>query len=211
MSNAKISKLTKEELESAKTSKDASKPASSVSHAQNNPASPDSTYFISKLPLKDVAKFFEPFGVKACQKVPNDENPQFIAVRCNDFDVVFTDYNIKFDVPIFVSDEEESTKFKPTACADFCESIQKLPEQILTEKIQIELFGQRFEAYSKNLKKIKLSQLDESYAKLPKTMKPIMKLAYEQKKHEIESSFDKVYYGTYSGIQGYNSTENSDN
>ena len=203
MSNAKVSKLTKEEIEQAKASKVAGNPAASVSHAEQ-PAHRGSLYsteYIKKLKIDEISAFFEKFDVVSCAKIPNDQEPKFVLVNCRDFNVVFSDYSFVFDFNggYIYPDDNTPSKFDIQAFAKYCELIDQAPDQVIAEIMAVELFGQRFPSYSEGRKKAKLKEARLAYDALPKTMQKTLATAQEAKENEIIATHNKLYYGDYAG------------
>ncbi len=208
MSNPQVSKVTKDELIAAQSSLAEQKPAE-VSAPVKNRASLYSTEYITKLPLDEIEKFFEKFDVSACAKIPNDKEPKFVFVNCNGFTVMFSDFNFcfEFNETLLIPDETK-TKFNLQAFADYCEKIGKTPEQIISELMTVELFGQRFPSYAEKRKRVKLAENRLAFEQLPKSMQKTLKIANEQKENEIMSTHDKLYYGDYAGNPYINGENN---
>ena len=199
MSKPQITRLTKEELAAEQSSSVAEK-AAVVSAPIENRASLYSTEYIKKLPLAEIEKFFEKFDVTACAKIPNDKDPKFVFVNCNGFQVTFSDYSFVFDFnDTLLIPDESKTKFNLQAFADYCTKIEKTPDQVISELMAVELFGQRFPSYGENRKKVKLAENRLAFAQLPKSMQKTLKIANEQKENDIMSTADKLYYGDYAG------------
>ena len=199
MSKPQITRLTKEELAAEQSSSVAEK-AAVVSAPIENRASLYSTEYIKKLPLAEIEKFFEKFDVTACAKIPNDKDPKFVFVSCNGFQVTFSDYSFVFDFnDTLLIPDESKTKFNLQAFADYCTKIEKTPDQVISELMTVELFGQRFPSYGENRKKVKLAENRLAFAQLPKSMQKTLKIANEQKENDIMSTADKLYYGDYAG------------
>lgn len=199
MSKPQITRLTKEELAAEQSSSVAEK-AAVVSAPIENRASLYSTEYIKKLPLAEIEKFFEKFDVTACAKIPNDKDPKFVFVTCNGFQVTFSDYSFVFDFnDTLLIPDESKTKFNLQAFADYCTKIEKTPDQVISELMAVELFGQRFPSYGENRKKVKLAENRLAFAQLPKSMQKTLKIANEQKENDIMSTADKLYYGDYAG------------
>ena len=203
MLQAKVSKLTKEELEQAKASKVAGTPAASVSHAElpANRGSLYSTEYIKKLSIDEISAFFDKFDVVACAKIPNEQEPKFILVTCKDFNVVFSDYSFVFDFNggYIYPDDNSKTKFDIQEFAKYCELVDKAPDQVISEIMAVELFGQRFPSYSENRRKVKLQESRLAFEALPKGMKKTLATAQEAKESEINATHNKLYYGDYTG------------
>ena len=200
MSKPQITRLTKDEIAAEKSSSVAEKQAPVVSAPITNRASLYSTEYIKKLPLDEIEKFFERFDVTACAKIPNDKDPKFVFVTCNGFQVTFSDYSFVFDFnDTLLIPDESKTKFNLNAFADYCLKTERTPEQVISELMTVELFGQRFPSYGENRKKVKLAENKLAFEQLPKSMRKTLKIADEQKENEIKSTADKLYYGDYAG------------
>lgn len=200
MSKPQVTRLTKEELAAEISSSGAPSQAPVVSAPITNRASLYSTEYIKKLPLAEIEKFFERFDVTACAKIPNEKDPKFVFVSCNGFQVTFSDYSFVFDFnDTLLIPDESKTKFNLNAFADYCLKIEKTPEQVISELMTVELFGQRFPSYGENRKKVKLAENRLAFEQLPKSMRKTLKIADEQKENEIKSTADKLYYGDYAG------------
>lgn len=200
MSNPKITKLTKEDIAAAKGSSVAKTYATAISNPVHNRASLYSTEYITKLPLNEIKKFFEKFDVTSCEKIPNEKEPKYVVVNCNGFRVTFTDYSFAFDFnDTLLIPDESKTKFNLQAFADYCSTIEKTPDQLISELMAVELFGQRFPSYGENRKKAKLAENKQAFANLSQSMQKTLRLANEQKENEIISTANKLYYGDYKG------------
>lgn len=209
MSNPQVTRLTKEEIAAEQSSSGANNQAPVVSAPITNRASLYSTEYIKKLPLAEIEKFFEKFDVTACAKIPNDKEPKFVFANCNGFQVTFSDYSFVFDFnETLLIPDETKTKFNLQAFADYCEKIGKTPEQIISELMTVELFGQRFPSYAENRKRVKLAENRLAFEQLPKSMQKTLKIAHEQKENEITSTYDKLYFGDYAGNPYINSENN---
>ncbi len=201
MSKANISKVSLQELESERGAIKKQKPAGSVYHAQNehDHTSLFSCEYLRKLPIKDIESFFSRFGFVSCEKVP-EENPTYINVYCEDFMVQFSDYIRAFVIDKDVKKKEDPKgKFDMHAFLKYCDLIEKTPEQVLSELMDVELFGQRYHSFSENRRKAKLMQSKLAFETLPKPMARTLSLANEQKENEINSTHNKLYYGSYAG------------
>ena len=203
MSKPQITKLTQDELASARPVQVAKSSATSVSDApKENRASLYSTEYIKKLPLSEIEKFFEQFDVTACAKIPNEQDPKFVFACCNGFQVTFSDYSFVFDFneTLLLPDEEKQT-FNLEAFADYCSKIEKTPDQVISELMTVKLFGQRFPSYSEHRKNAKLKEAKLAFDQLPKSMQKKLALTNEQKQNEILTTHDKIYYGVYDASQ----------
>lgn len=197
MSKANVSRLTKEELQAERNSA----PATPVADQPiSNRASLYSTEYIKKLKLGEIEKFFERFDVQAVAKIPNEQDPKFVFATCNGFQVTFSDYSFVFDFneTLLIPDESKQ-RFDLNAFADYCTKIEKTPDQIISELMAVELFGQRFPSYSENRRKVKTQENKLAFEQLPKSMQKTLKTANEQKENEIASTHNKLYYGDYAG------------
>ena len=200
MSKPQITRLTKEELAAEKSSSAASDSAAVVSAPITNRASLYSTEYITKLSIDEIEKFFERFDFTSCAKIPNDKAPKFVFVTCNGFQVTFSDYSFVFDFnDTLLLPDQTKTNFDLNAFADYCTKIEKTPDQVISELMTVELFGQRFPSYGENRKKVKLAENRLAFEQLPKSMRKTLKIADEQKENEIKSTADKLYYGDYAG------------
>ncbi len=199
MSKATVSKVTKEELQAERPYQAASKSAGADEQVSHR-GSLYSTEYIKKLSIAEIEKFFEQFDVLACAKIPNNQEPKFILVNCKNFNVVFSDYSQVFDFNINPADARVSEpKFDAEAFATYCDLTDKTPEQVISELMTVELFGQRFPSYSENRRKVKLEENRLAYAALPKSLRKRLKTANESKENEINSVHNKLYFGDYAG------------
>lgn len=198
MGKANVSKLTNEELQAGRNEQ---KAHAEPSKKPANRASLYSTEYIKKLKLAEIEAFFDKFGVQACAKIPNEQDPKFVFVTCDDFQVVFSDYSFVFDFNTGLLNRDESTtpKFDMAAFKNYCDLVERTPEQVISEIMTVELFGQRFPSYAENRKRVKNEENRLAFETLPKSMRKSLKTANEQKENEIASTFNKLYYGDYAG------------
>ena len=200
MSKPQITRLTKDELAAEKSSSGAKNQAPVVSAPITNRASLYSTEYIKKLSLDEIENFFKKFDFTSCAKIPNDKDPKFVFVTCNGFQVTFSDYSFVFDFnETLLLPDQSKTAFNLEAFADYCSKIEKTPDQVISELMAVELFGQRFPSYGENRKKVKLAENRLAFEQLPKSMRKTLKIADEQKENEIRATADKLYYGDYAG------------
>ena len=206
MTKPNVSRLTKEELLAEQPAVETSVSTSPIAV---NRASLYSTEYIKKLPLSEIEQFFDQFDGTSCAKIPNDKDPKFVFVTCNGFSVTFSDYSSVFDFnEHLLLPAHASPKFNLEAFADYCLKIEKNPDQVISELMAVELFGQRFPSYSENRRKVKLQENKLAFDALPKSMKKTLKTANEQKENEIESTHNKLYYGDYAGNPYQRTDEN---
>lgn len=202
MSKATVSKVTREELQAERPYLAASKQSPASGEQQNaNRASLYSTEYIKKLSIPEIEKFFEQFDVSACAKIPNNEDPKFVLVTCKDFNVVFSDYSFVFD--FYPGEFANTVKGEPTfdyeAFKNYCDLTERTPDQVISELMTIELFGQRFPSYSENRKKVKMEENRIAFGALPKSLRKRLKTANEAKESQIASTHNKLYFGDYAG------------
>ena len=203
MNEAKVSKLTKEELALANAQKATEMPAADFSGEQIYRGDFYSTEFIKKLKLSEIEKFFERYDITACAKIPNEQDPKFVMVSCKGFNVVFSDYSFVFDFNGgLVSNEQDSkSKFDMAAFLNYCELTEQTPDQVIAETMAVELFGQRFSSYAPRRREIKQKEAGLAFKALPKEMQKALGTAHESYQHSIDSTYNKNYFGTYSTSQ----------
>ena len=209
MSNANVTKLTKEELLAERQAT----PAPVGEQQVSKRADLYSTEYIKKLSLDEIEKFFEPFDVQACAKIPNEQDPKFVYVTCAGFNVVFSDYSFVFDFNggLLRPDESAKPKFDMAAFADYCMSLDLTPDQVIAEEMTVKLFGQRFPSYTEKRKKVKMEQNRLAFQALPKAMQKTLSIANEQNENTINATHNKLYYGDYAGnpyLMGSNENTN---
>lgn len=202
MNEAKVSKLTKEELALANAQKATEMPAADFSGEQIYRGDFYSTEFIKKLKLAEIEKFFEKYDVTACAKIPNEQDPKFVIVSCKGFNVVFSDYSFVFDFNGgLVSNEQDSkSKFDMPAFFNYCELTDQTPEQVIAESMTIDLFG-RFSSYAPRRREIKQKESNLAFKALPKEMQKTLATAHEAHQNSIDATFNKNYFGNYSTSQ----------
>ena len=198
MSNPKITKLTKEDIAAAKGSSVAKTYATAISNPVHNRASLYSTEYITKLPLNEIKKFFEKFDVTSCEKIPNEKEPKYVVVNCNGFRVTFTDYSFAFDFnDTLLIPDESKTKFNLQAFADYCSTIEKTPDQLISELMAVELFGQRFSSYAPRRREVKQKENKLAFNALPREMQKTLKTFHEKQEQSIDATYNKNYFGSY--------------
>lgn len=218
MLKPEIRKLTNEELAGAGIVS-SSKNADDFSFAKNSTKDAKllkdlySNEYIKALKISDVVKFFEPFGVMSCAKIPRTpnkvrsaevEDPAFIFVICQDFNATFSDYNAVFDfgTSLYAPDESEKV-FDMEAFAKYCDTINVTPESALKEMMAIDLFGKRFPSYGENYRAVKQKEAELALQNLPKSMQKKVAPVAEKTELMIDSTANKLKYGNYDALKRY--------
>lgn len=216
MSRPEIRKLTAEEIASASPSQK-DKPAdfsnASAYKSAKNRGDLYSNEYIKKLKLSEVEKFFTPLGYISSAKIPktlspmqNGEvaDPAFIFVVCEDFSLVFSDYNSVFDFNVpHTENIQEVEKFDMNAFADYCEILGITPEIAIREMMAIELFGNRFPSYGQNYSNVKQKEAELAYEKLPKTMRKKLAPVAEKNELLVDATGYKLKFGAYDALKNY--------
>ena len=199
MTNPHVSKLTKEEIESIRPSVAPEQPSATSFSAGEKRGDFYSTEFIKQLKLSEIEKFFEKFDVIACAKIPNEQDPKFVFVSCRGFNVVFSDYSFVFDFNGGMIEPENETKpkFDMEAFAKYCELTDQAPDQVISELMAVELFGQRFSSYAPRRREIKQKENKIAFKALPREMQKTLKTVNEKQEQAIDATYNKNYYGNY--------------
>ena len=199
MSNPHVSKLTKEEIASIRPT---------VAPAQNSATDFSggekrgdfySTEFIKQLKLSEIENFFKKFDMTACAKIPNEQDPKFVLVSCNGFNVVFSDYSFVFDFNggFVEPDNTKASKFDMEAFAKYCELTDQAPDQVIGELMAVELFGQRFSSYAPRRREIKQKENKIAFNALPREMQKTLRTVHEKQEQSIDATYNKNYFGNY--------------
>ncbi len=218
MAKPEIRKLTNEELASAGVVSSSEK-NTDFSFAQNSIKNASllkdlySNEYIKALKISDVVKFFEPFGVMSCAKIPRTpnktrsaevEDPAFIYVICHDFNATFSDYNAVFDFGTsFYTPDESEKVFDMEAFAKYCDTINVTPESALQEMMVIDLFGKRFPSYGENYRAVKQKEAELALQNLPKSMQKKVAPVAEKNELMVDSTANKLKYGSYDALKKY--------
>lgn len=196
MKSAKITRLTKDDISAELGTVDPRPNQKQKIDSAENRGSLYSTEYIKKLHIDEIANFFEPFGFVAAAKIPSEQEPKFVFATCEDFQVVFSDYNFVFDFDGGVK-TRSAKKINMEAFKNYCASIEKTPEQVVSEMMTVQLFGYRFPSYSKNRLSVKQKESELAFDNLPSEMRKLLKLTKEQKESELVATFNKNHYGNY--------------
>lgn len=194
MANSKnVSRLTKEELAQASASFFGVPQKKSVP-AEYGEKQKQRTY-LSKLSNKEIVEFFKDFGYIAHQKYQDDNGVDFTNVVCENFEVIFSD----FDFAV-ICNPKESTSSSPFDYASFvkyCDSVDKAPEEAIADIITSDLLTPRFPSYAEKRRKHKDEQARNAFAALPKSMKIKLKSLNEKVVAENALMENKGKYGSF--------------
>ena len=206
MAKATIAPVSKDELAQAHAFEKKQTPAVSEHQVdvqpKENRRSLYSTEFIKKLKIEEIEKFFEPFGLISCAKIPNEQEPKFVLVSCSDFQVVFSDYSQVFDFNGGFGQFEEApeSKFNLGELSEYCMITGTTPEQAISELMVTNLFGKRFnDAYFENWKNAKQKETKIAFSQMSKPMQKMFANVQEKNEQTIASTRDKLYFGEYAG------------
>ncbi len=202
MQNSRVTKITKEEIALERgTSLPAnqSQPSSDVFVADNfDHSGIFSSNYIKKLKDADIEKFFEKFGFVSLERTPA-ESPTTISVVCEDFFVQFSDFLRAFVFNENYKDSSGSAKFDMKAFLQYCELSDQSPDQVISQLMDVELFGQRFHSFSENRRRAKTRQNKVAFGSLPRDMQKTLRLADENNRNRIDATHNKLKYGDYAG------------
>ncbi len=199
MANPHVSKLTKEEIESARPSVAPTQNSATAFSGGEKRGDFYSTEFIKQLKLSEIENFFKKFDLTACAKMPNEQDPKFVFVSCKGFNVVFSDYSFVFDFNggLIEPDNNEKSKFDMAAFANYCELTDQAPDQVIGELMAVELFGQRFSSYAPRRRDVKQKENKIAFNTLPREMQKTLKIVNEKQEQSIDATYNKNYFGNY--------------
>lgn len=152
--------------------------------------------YLSRLKDTEIAEFFKPFDFISFNRGEEIGFNNMAVVVCNNFSVVFTDYDI---IVQFFNPTLPNSSFDLNAFLDYCESINTTPEKAMADLVQINLLGQRFHSYNKNFTKIKQDERKLAFNSLPKSLKPMLKTLDQKREHELDGISTKLSYGDFIG------------
>lgn len=189
----KVEKVTSFEIDKARENV---QPLSTMSFVMPKKNSSKSVY-ISRLSMKNLEDFFRPFNINTIQKYPDEKNPEFIFVSCENFDATFNDYEMAFQITSPIdSSMKSSGDFDFYAFLTYCDEIDTYPDQAMENLIATELLGKRFESYATDREKFKNKVADSAFAKLPKATRRILRPVDDSLRNEITGIKNQSIYGT---------------
>lgn len=188
----KVEKVTKDEIV---------KVLPAVSTATASPSRPkknlSTNQYISRLSMKNLEDFFRPFNVQTIEKFPDEANPEFIYVACENFEVTFNDYDIAFQITSPIDDKMNSSgDFDFYSFLKYCDTVDIYPDQAMSTLISTELLGKRFDGYAVDREKQANRTADEAFSRLPKATRRILRPIDDAIKNENAGKKNYVTFGT---------------
>lgn len=194
MANSRnVSKISKEELAQASAS------LFGVPQKKSIPASTGETTkkrsFLSKLSNKEIVAFFTDFGYIAHEKYQDENGVDFTDVICENFEVIFNDFD--FAVMCNPSSSKVQSTFNFPAFLQYCDTVDKAPEEAIADIITSDLLTPRFPSYAEKRRKHKDEQARNAFAALPKSMRIKLKSLNEKVVAENALMENKGKYGAF--------------
>lgn len=151
--------------------------------------------YVLKLKEKDIVNFFKKYGYISHEVVSDGAGTAFIQVNCENFDVIFNDY----DVAVNCLPEYSSTlsNFNFEAFVKYCKTIDVPVEQAIADIIVADFLTPRFPSYAESRKKHQDEKATLAFAELPKNMKSLVKTVQEKAYAENKLMANKGIYGTF--------------
>lgn len=151
--------------------------------------------YVLKLKEKDIVDFFTKYGYINHEVFSNDAGTAFIQVNCENFDVIFSDYDVAVNCyPEYAS---MTSDFDFGAFVKYCKTIDVPVEQAIADIIVADLLTPRFPSYAESRKKHQDEKVAIAYAELPKNMKRLVGSVQEKTLAENKLMENKGKFGTF--------------
>lgn len=190
---AKVERVSRKDIVEARTGADFSASKNTVktskkSGEQNLP-------YVLKLKEKDIVNFFKKYGYIGHEIISDESGAAFVQVNCENFDVIFNDY----DVAVNCLPEYSSTlsNFDFEAFVKYCKTIDVPVEQAIADIIVADFLTPRFPSYAESRKKHQDEKATLAFAELPKNMKSLVKTVQEKAYAENKLMANKGKFGTF--------------
>ncbi len=145
----------------------------SSSHASNK-----NLPYVARFKDAEIVNFFKKFGYLSHERFESQSGTNLVRVNCASFDVIFSDFDMA--VNFYPESKVQSSDFDFDSFMAYCTSNDLAPEQTIADIIYTDLFDAKFPSYAEARQAHKDAAAHDSYAALPKTMRPLLKSAQEK-------------------------------
>lgn len=156
---------------------------------------PSERSYVSRLKNHDIVTFFANYGYINHEKFQDEAQKDFVRVSCENFDVIFSDYDIAVQCfPEFMS---TGSKFDFAQFIEYCKAIDVTPEQAISDIIITDLLTAKFPSYAESRNVHKDNKSLSAFVKLPNSMRKLVKSVQEKVMAVNKLEGNKGKYGSF--------------
>lgn len=151
--------------------------------------------YVLRFKDSDISNFFDKYGYINHERFQDAAGTNFIRVNCENFDVIFSDFDIA--VNCYPEYDTMTSDFNFKKFMEYCKANDIAPEQTIADIIYTDLFGAKFPSYAEIRQAHKDNIAHASHSALPKNMRKLLKSVHEKVLATNKLEGNKGKYGVF--------------